>query len=287
MKLKSKYIQFCNKIFLKYIRKKDLFRSFRKDFLSARLNILFESYISVMLFTTILTFAISLILVLFFLFYFIKSLKYPYIFLLLIPFFVAIIVFSIFYVYPKYVASKLKNSIEENLPLASLYMYAISQANLTPEKIFEIISKKEEFGGLAKEFKYLVYSMKVLGLDLLSAVINLIKTTSSDKLRAFLHSFIQVYKSEGDLKQFLYTYSRNVLLDYKLKLKSYEEKLSLLMTAYTALFVSFPLIMIVLLSIFAILLSNVELLRILIYGIIGLLPLAHIIFIYLMEILKS
>lgn len=287
MKLKNKYIQLCNKIFFGYIRKKDLFKNFRKEFLSARLNILFESYVSVMLFTTILAFIISSLFIFFILFYFIKDLEYPYILLLSIPFFIAIFVFSIFYVYPKYVASKLKRSIEENLPLASLYMYAISQSNLTPEKIFEIISRREEFGGLAKEFKYLVYSMKVLGLDFLSAIINLIKTTPSEKLKAFLHSFIQIYKSEGDLKQFLYIYSRNILLDYKLKLKSYEEKLSLLMTAYTALFVSFPLIMIVLLSIFSILLSNIKLLRLLIYGIIGILPLAHITFIYLIEIVKS
>ncbi len=284
MNLLEKYKLLANRLFLDYILKnREKYKDFYREYVKARIPVLFESYVSMMYLTTFLVFIISFLVVLIYM-------RISIGFWHWVEWLVAVIVASVFSlsvylyfrIYPSLKAGDLRVSIENNLPFALLYMSALAKSGLPPQKIFEILAKRKEFPGIKEEANYITYLTKVMGLDLITALIKAANTTPSRKFAEFLYSFVSTIRSGGDLKFFLEQEAKNALFEFKLKMKEFTDKLTTLLTIYTGVFIVFPLFLITLITLFAMLI-NVQLFPILKLMIITILPLFNMSYLLLLQ----
>ncbi|NPA38809.1 MAG: hypothetical protein GXN99_03395 [Candidatus Nanohaloarchaeota archaeon] len=165
---------------------------------------------------------------------------------LLIPFGV---VFLVGYIYPYYVISERKKSINNNLPFALNHLAAISYASVPLDKAFKMMIELAHYGEITEEFKRIIQRMEVLGEDILQAMKNVALTTPSEKLKAILFGIISIIESGGNLREYLKEMSHQALFNYRLERKKYLETLQTYADIYTAVLITAPLFLITLLAV--------------------------------------
>jgi flagellar protein FlaJ len=262
-----KFISFASSLFLNksiQLSKSDFFSSLKKSIKKANMNILISSYISVMILSTILTliFAIIIALLLSFL-----SLNYPVGaifpqiavstkdiginllknlgFALLAP----IIVFFLFYLSPGSQASSIQRKIDNEMPFAIIHMSAIAGSGVEPVKVFNIIASSAEYPAVSSEMKKVMNLINLYGYDLVNALKEAAKLTSSEKFASLLTGIANITISGGDLKEYLEKKAADTLLDYKLKKKSEAQAAETSMDLYVSVLIAAPLILMVMLVI--------------------------------------
>jgi flagellar protein FlaJ len=216
----------------------------------SNIGILFEVYVGLMIFLSLLGFFLT-----FFSMFFgsIIFLKLPIIFSLIgsliVGLSVAFIVLTIFHSYPYRVLSNRKSSIEANLPFAINHMAAIAASGVPPLIIFRLVAEVEEYGKLADEIRLILRNATAFGMDLITAVKQVAERTPSEQFKEFLYSFISTIETGGDLKRFLDEASREAIMDYRLKRERYAQLLSTYADFYTTLLIAGPLFFVSILSI--------------------------------------
>jgi len=216
----------------------------------SNIGILFEVYVGLMIFLSLLGFFLT-----FFSMFFgsIIFLKLPIIFSLIgsliVGLSVAFIVLTIFHSYPYRVLSNRKSSIEANLPFAINHMAAIAASGVPPLIIFRLVAEVEEYGKLADEIRLILRNATAFGMDLITAVKQVAERTPSEQFKEFLYSFISTIETGGDLKRFLVEASREAIMDYRLKRERYAQLLSTYADFYTTLLIAGPLFFVSILSI--------------------------------------
>jgi archaellum biogenesis protein FlaJ (TadC family) len=80
-----------------------------------------------------------------------------------IPFVLSIGTFILMYFYPSIERTSVESRIDHELPFATIHMSAISGANISPSKIFEIVVATREYPNLEKEFNKVINDMHVFG----------------------------------------------------------------------------------------------------------------------------
>lgn len=249
MKLKKKkkrpslYRKTASKLFLSYVNKnKEKYEGLKEDYLQSGLRPLFEIYLCTMFFSTILLFlvpfgGISLTLYL---------LGYPILESLSLAGFISLLVsllgFFVLYTYPRNKSKSRERSIENNLPFAIIYMAGVAESGVPPQNIFRLLAKAEGFGEVKKEAKYIVYLMGKRNYGLLNALKKCANKTPSQTFKEFLLSLLMTIKYGGELETFLKTEASRKEVDYKLKAREYEQKLSMYSTIYTGLFIAAPVL---------------------------------------------
>ena len=216
----------------------------------ANIGILFEVYVGLMIFISLLGFLLTFLFVLFGSIIFLKlPIIISLIGSLIIGLSVFFIVLTIFHSYPYRVVSNRKSSIEANLPFAINHMAAIAASGVPPLTMFRLVSEVEEYGKLADEMKTILRNATAFGMDLITAIKQVAERTPSEQFREFLYSFISTTESGGDLKRFLEGVSREAIMDYRLKRERYTQLLSTYADIYTALLIAAPLFFVSILSI--------------------------------------
>lgn len=193
-------------------------------------------------------------------------------------------VFLYLYYYPKLAMEDYKKDIDDNLPFFSQYVYALSGSGMNIIDIFRIVTKRKEFGSLGKEIKYLVTLIDTFGYDLTSACLKVAQRTPSNKFKEFLYGVISVIRAGGDIKEFFREYSRNRLEEYRIELKTYIEKSNTFVTIYGFLFITSPLILLILAFLFSVTSNSSIVLDSLNIFFVGIIPLLYVIYYYLIYI---
>jgi len=263
----SQFVSFSSKLFLKKsskFTKSEFFIPLIKNMKKANMSILVSSYISTMLFATILTFLISIFIAVVFAFFTIgysPGVLFPVFSLVkegillrllnnvLIALILPVIVFFLFYLYPASQASSIKTKIENELPFAIIHMSAIAGSGVEPVKVFNIIATSYEYPAVSSEIKKLMNMINLYGYDLVTSLKEAAKTTSSEKLGAVLTGIANITISGGDLKEYLEKKAADSLLDYKLQMKSEASAAETSMDLYIGVLIAAPLILMVMLVI--------------------------------------
>ncbi|MEK6827058.1 MAG: hypothetical protein AABX99_01070, partial [Nanoarchaeota archaeon] len=180
----SDYTQLATRLFSNYamtlIRQKK-FKTVGRDLVKANLGYSLVSYISLMLFNTTVTFAISFILFIFLLFFNLSPMlpiitkvtetfgaRFLMVFWIIFVFPAGTFLFM--NTYPSLEKKSLGGKIDGELPFAAIHMAAISGSMIDPTKIFSIISSTKEYPNLEKEFNKLLNEINVYGYDLVTAL---------------------------------------------------------------------------------------------------------------------
>ena len=209
-----------------------------------------RSYVSTIVFTSLLSYFITLFLTLFLSITFFHFNFFLNIFILVFfPLLSSLGIFlaGIFYPYER--AASRKREIDMNLPFALSHMGSISTAGIHPTAIFKLLAEFKEYGALNEEIRKIVRNIEVFGLDPISAMKEVAKRTPSEKLKQLLYGFATTIESGGDLKTYLKNAGEQSLFTWRLKRQKYVQQLSTYAEFYTGLLIAAPLFLISLFSI--------------------------------------
>jgi len=221
----------ANKIFQKKsktLSKKKIFDLLKVSLIKSNMQFIPSNYLSIILFTTLLSVIFSIFIFVFFLFFnfgpalpiitnvtedigtrFLKT----FWILIVIP--IGTLIFM--YFYPSLEKSSIQNKINRELPFATIHMSAISGSMVEPSKIFSIINSTGEYPNISKEFTKLINETHVYGYNLVSAMRNLAFNSPSSKLAELFNGLASTISSGGDIQDFFEKRAQSLLFEYKIE----------------------------------------------------------------------
>ena len=242
--------QITNKYMKKYadflvIKYPKFFDRMFKDFQKVEMEMLSRTYISMMLFFTLLSLpGISL---------FFLALDFAFHLGLLKIFMISIIgmllTFLSFYFYPSSLTGGKRKKIKLELPFALVHMSAVAGSGAQPISIFELIAESSEYPELRKEIKKILNYVNLFGYNLGTALKNVANTTPSPEFKELLNGMISTIETGGDLKEYLKEKADDALVTYKLDRNKQVEAQGAYSEVYTSILIASPLLLLVTLAI--------------------------------------
>lgn len=254
------YLKTSNRFFLnnsKKILAGGNFKSLALEIKRANLDILTETYVAMMLFTTVIAFGVSIFLMFFFLFFTFSSTSIiaPYYGsilsrlakVILIPILIPAAIFLFLYIYPSTEKDSIAKRIEKELPFATIHMSAISGSGISPSEIFRIIGTSADYPNLGKEIRKVLNQLNLYGYDLVTALNNVAKATPSQKLSELFSGLVTTINSGGSLQAFFEKRAETLLMDYRLEREKYTKVAETFMDIYITVVIAAPMILMLLL----------------------------------------
>jgi len=140
----------------------------------------------------------------------------------------------------------------EEIPHFIGYMSTLATSGLTLEGIFKAIAKEETNEDIVKDSRFIVRNIDILGMDLISAIKDLIHRTPSGPYSELLEGAIVTVQSGGDLKEYFNATAKVQLEEKKMLIQKTTESLGSVAEIYTILLIVFPLLAVIMLSIMGI-----------------------------------
>jgi flagellar protein FlaJ len=214
---------------------------------------LYESYMALMLFTSLVTFISA---------FTIAVLLHHFLFdLTLLQYFVAVLTISsiasltvpiIFILYPVYRRNQRKKEIDANLIYTTGYMGVLSAGGIPIERIFERAIQVEQHPPIKDLAKRLITNIKMFGLDVTSSLKDITIRSPSETLSKLLTGITNTVKTSGDLKSLLTFETKRLLHMKREQLKKTLNTLVSLGEIYITAMVMGPIVFIVMITILSI-----------------------------------
>ncbi len=237
------------------ISKNKIFKKLNLDLRKANIRFLLNTYISIMLFFTLISFFAACILFAILLFYKF-SVFFPFFVntdesILLragksfwVIFVIPITTFLLFYIYPGSEAKSIGKKIDQELPFVTINMSAVASSNIEPTSIFQIVVKAgKEYPYTSSEFKKIINYTSIYGYDLVTALKNTSKTTPSDNLKDLLDGLANAISTGTRITTFLDKRSESLLFNYKLERERYTKVAETFMNIYISAVIAAPLVL--------------------------------------------
>jgi len=257
----SKYVKTSSRFFyntsMSFLKKR-FFRKLKRDLIKSNINFVPATYISIIFFTTVVSLIVSVLIVLFFLFFNISALP-PFITLIeesigirflkifWIIFALPAVTFIFTYLYPSLEKKSLENKINRELPFAAIHMSSVSGSMIEPSKIFNIIISTKEYPNLEKEFIKLQNEINIYGYDLVTALRNRSFNSPSRKLADLFNGLATTITSGGNLPEFFEERSRSLLFEHRLDMEKQLKTAETFMDIYISVVIAAPMILMLLL----------------------------------------
>jgi len=223
------------------------FKDLKSDLSQANISVLLSPYLSLGLLVSSIIFVVSLLLIIF-----LSVLSSSYLIYLWVPFFLLLISFTFFYIYPSLQKRSVEKNLGAELPFATIYMAAIASSNIEPTKLLKIIANSPEYPNISKEIKKILNQIEFYGYDLVNALKNVAKRTKNKKLADLFGGIATNIVSGGSLKNFLEKKSVNLLEDYRRERQKYAGIAETFMDVYISVLITAPLILIMILIIMSV-----------------------------------
>ncbi|HTY43835.1 MAG TPA: type II secretion system F family protein [Patescibacteria group bacterium] len=260
IKKPSRYAKTSSRFFGKLsesLLEKDYFSSITKNLTKTNIELTVQSYVSVVLFSTAISFLVSFLIFLFLLVFSVKNFpditlanmsllaRLPQVFWVMIV--IPGAVFAFTYTYPSLERKSEEGKIDQELPFAVIHMATISGALVEPSKIFSIIIATKEYPHLQSQFTKLINFINIYGYDLVNAMRKVALTTPSKKLADLFNSLAVTINSGGSLVQFFNKRAESLLFEYKLDREKYIKFSETFMDIYISAVIAAPMMLMLLL----------------------------------------
>ncbi len=246
---------------------KEFFRGLHTTIRRAALPFLLHSYISLMLFSTLLSFIAGIAGAVIYSFLTqSQNLLVDISRNVVISFTLPILTFFLFYIYPYSQISSFKNKIENELPFVIMHMSTIAGSGVEPTRIFKIIALSKDYPATGKEARKMINQINFYGYDLVNSLRATARTASSSRFADLLNGMATIISTGGNLQSYLNKSSENSLLDYRLKRQKYIQASETYADVYTGLLITAPLLFMLLLSLIKVIGMGLDVLTL---GIIG------------------
>lgn len=166
-----------------------------------------------------------------------------------VPFVTALAVFTLAYYLPRIKAANRARDIDAKLPYALNYIATMSSAGITPQRIFAGLASQRLYGEVAEEASWIERDMRILGLDVLTALRAATERTPSQKFQDVLRGAIAAVGGGGQLRDYFAAKAEQFLYEGHQDQKRFLETLSILAESFITVVVAGPLIVIILFSV--------------------------------------
>jgi flagellar protein FlaJ len=213
-----------------------------KDTLNkARIKIYPETYVSLMLFTALLTIPGSVIAVLVVAFFGFL----PAILLVPLPFYVM----AGFLAAPLSKASDRGAALEREMPFVAAYISVMASGGIAPYTSFKRLSEVELMPAMKGEAKEIIKDVEIFGIDPLSALEKAAKENPLDIFKEFLSGYASTVIIGGDIGHFLERKAEDIFKARALRVKAAAERLGMLMETFIIVMVMMSLCFYILFSV--------------------------------------
>ena len=176
--------------------------------------------------------------------------------------------------------------LAEEIPHFIGYMSTLATSGLSLEGIFKAIAKEETNEDIVKDSRFITRNINILGMDLITAIKDLIDRTPAGPYSELLDGAIITVSTGGDLKDYFNATAKVQLDEKKMLLQKTTEALGSVAEIYTILLIVFPLLAVIMLSIMGIMSPSlggfdlITLMNILTFGVI---PLSGVLMLIMMD----
>ena len=260
------YLKLANKFFLdsaSRMVKKGYFKELALDLQKSNMDILFEVYVAMMLFTVLLVFIVSIFLTIFLIFFnigfsapFISIVTEGYLarigMFIVLPIALPLIFGLIIYFYPSSEKKSVARKLDQELPFAVIHMSAVAGSGITPSEIFKIIGTSREYPMLRREIRKILNQINLYGYDLVTALNNASKTSPSEKLAELFMGLSTSITSGASLNEFFEKRAETLLVSYRMERERYTRLVETFIDIYISVLIAAPMIFLLLLVIISI-----------------------------------
>ena len=194
--------------------------------------------------------------------------------------------FGVLQIIPAFRVKNRAAKLSEEIPHFIGYMSTLATSGLSLEGIFKAIAKEETNEDIVKDARFIVRNIDILGMDLITAIKDLISRTPVGSYSELLDGAIITVSTGGDLKEYFNATAKVQLAEKKMLLQKTTESLGSVAEIYTILLIVFPLLAVIMLSIMGIMSPSlggfdlITLMNILTFGVI---PLCGILMLIMMD----
>jgi len=161
-------------------------------------------------------------------------------------------IFGFMMMYPNFNIKSRATKISAELPYYIGYMATLAASGLGLEGVFKAISREESKEELVKDAKLIARNLEVLGMDIITALKDLIQRTPPGGYNELLEGLVSTVESGGDMREYFSATGKVQMEEKKLLLKKMTSSLGIVAEMYTILMIVFPLLAVIMLSIMAI-----------------------------------
>jgi flagellar protein FlaJ len=198
-----------------------------------RVKIYPETYISLMLFTALLTLPVSVLAIVIVLLYrFI-----PLLILVPLPLFVV----AGFLAVPSSNASDRATNLEREIPFAAAYISVMASGGIAPYNSFKRLSEVDLMPAMRSEARDIMKDVEVFGVDPLSALEGAAKKVPLDIFKDFLSGYASTVIIGGDIGHFLERKAEDIFKTRALRVKAAAERLGMLLETFIIVMVMMSL----------------------------------------------
>jgi len=142
--------------------------------------------------------------------------------------------------------------INKRLGAAMSFISAMASADVNIDVIFKELSRQPIYGEIKSEAEWITRDTELLGTDVLSAINRAAQRTPSLRFQEFLQGVVTTSTSGGQLKPYFLQKAEQYEKENKLEIRSQLETLGLMAESFVTVVVAFPLFLIVIMAIMAI-----------------------------------
>lgn len=142
--------------------------------------------------------------------------------------------------------------IDRRIAAAMSFISAMASADVNIDVIFKELSRQKVYGEISQEAAWITRDTELLGSDILTAIKKAARRSPSSKFQDFLQGVITTSTSGGQLKPYFLLKADEYQKENKLELKSQMETLGMLAESFVTVVVAFPLFLVLIMAIMAI-----------------------------------
>lgn len=142
--------------------------------------------------------------------------------------------------------------IDKRLGAAMSFISAMASADVNIDVIFKELARQPIYGEIKSEAEWITRDTELLGTDILSAINRAGQRTPSNRFQEFLQGVVTTSTSGGQLKPYFLQKASQFEKETKLEIKAQLETLGLMAESFVTVVVAFPLFLIVIMAIMAI-----------------------------------
>jgi flagellar protein FlaJ len=230
------------------------FPGFKLVYQKSGIPLLYESYMSVMFFVSMIVFASAFVVGVIVHQVFLRLSVFQYFFASLVfSLITALLVPILFVLFPLLRMNQEKKEIDTNLVYTVGYMGVLSAGDISVERILNRVIEVEPRVSIRNLAKRVVANVRIFGMDIASSLEDVLIHSPSDTFAKLLAGVVNTIKTSGDLKSLFVFETKRLLIFKREQLKKTLSTLIALAEVYVTAMVMAPIAFIVMLMILSVL----------------------------------
>ena len=162
-----------------------------------------------------------------------------------------IAVFSLLYFLPSLLAMSRRKRMDLELPYVASHLSILASAGIPPTRMFKLLGDSKTTPEVASDSNEIVRDVEILGKDIMTALETERDRSPSSVFSDVLEGLVATVRSGGNMKSYLLDATKGIMDLRRAAAKQLIESLGVFAETYVTLMIVFPLLIIVMFSVMA------------------------------------